>query len=255
VPADSDDKATIFAIATIAACIAATAHEAAGHGTACLLLHGRITQLTSVYFRCSARSTWIAAAGPIGNLAAFALAWLALKGAPMQWPRTRLLLFLTMTINIFWFAGYLIYSALLNDGDMYFVANDLFGEPTIPLRAAGIAIGAACYWLGLMAMRPFTSRVLQEARQTRRLLWHSWLAASLSACVAGLAYAPDRLGATWQAALEIGAACLPMLSRTAIARPQGDAEAGPIQRGNFWISASLLVFALFVATLGRGMPQ
>lgn len=173
---------------------------------------------------------------------------------PIQMTRLRLLLFLIMTISIFWFAGYLIYSAVLNDGDLYFVASDLFGKPGVALRTGGIAVGIALYWLGIQAMRSFTARISHDVRRTQQLLWQSWLAASVSACVAAFAYAPDRLGATRQAALEIGAACLPMLGRVGIGAAQPGRSACGIRRSYTWIGASFLVFALFVVTLGRGMP-
>jgi hypothetical protein len=252
--AESDDRVTVFAIAILAGCIATAAHEAVGHGTACLLLGGAISSVTSVYFQCSTHSTWIAAAGPLGNLTAFAVAWVGLLITPFRMARLRLMLFLTMTISIFWFAGYLVYSAALNDGDLYFVARDLFGQPGFALRTGGIAVGAALYWVGIQAVRSFTAHLSRDATRTRRLLWQSWLAASASACVAALAYAPDRLGAMRQAALEIGAACLPMLGRVVIGPAQADGDAGTIGRSNAWIGASLLVFALFVVTLGRGIP-
>lgn len=249
----TDDRITVFAIAILAACIATTAHEAAGHGSACLFLGGAVTRLTSVYFRCSISNTWIAAGGPLGNLVAFVLAWSGLLLTPLGMTRMRLLLLLTMTISIFWFASYLIYAALLNDGDPYFVARDLFGEPGLALRTGGVAAGIAFYWIGIQAMR-FTVRKSYDARRARRLLWQSWLAASLSACIAALAYAPDRLAAVGQAALEIGVTCLPMLAPVAMAPAHANPNTGKIGRSWGWISVSLLVFVLFVITLGRGLP-
>ena len=41
-------RATVAAIAIIAMVLATAAHEAIGHGAACLLAGGHITQLTSV---------------------------------------------------------------------------------------------------------------------------------------------------------------------------------------------------------------
>ena len=48
-----DDAATIAAAAIIAACLTTIAHEALGHGGACLASGGRIVLLTSVYFECA----------------------------------------------------------------------------------------------------------------------------------------------------------------------------------------------------------
>jgi hypothetical protein len=41
-PADSHDRLTICAIAVVAACATAVAHEALGHGSACVAFGGRI---------------------------------------------------------------------------------------------------------------------------------------------------------------------------------------------------------------------
>jgi hypothetical protein len=76
----------------------------------------------------------------------------------------------------------------------------------------------------------------------------------LSACVAALAYTPDRLGAIEQAALEIGASCLPMLGRLVAEPAHANMDGGKIRRSWGWIGVSASVFALFVVTLGRGMP-
>jgi hypothetical protein len=252
-PLGDDDGATIAAIAILAGCVAAAAHEAMGHGGACLLLGGAITRLTSVYFQCTAHGTWIAAAGPIGNLVAGALAWIANMLLPDRAIRARLLMILTMAFSIFWFAGYLIYSAALNDGDLYFVARDLVGQPGLGLRAAAIAMGVAAYWVGIRALRTSARSLSSDAWLVRKRLMQSWLAASVSACIAALAYAPDRLGAMQQAALEIGATSLPMLARLPIG-VTGAALDGQITRSWPWICASIVVFALFVATLGRGLP-
>lgn len=249
-----DDKITVFAIAVMAGCVATAAHEAAGHGAACALLGGSITRLTSVYFQCSIGSPWIAAGGPLGNLFAFTVAWLGLAFAPAGMVRLRLLLLLLSTFSIFCFAGYLIYSALLNDGDIYFVARDLLGRPGLALRAAQIALGAACYWAGIRIMATYAVRIFGDPGRARDLLRWSWISASLSACLAALAYAPGRLGAIGQAALEIGAASLPMLGRPG-AQPEVNRQSSTgIERSSGWIGAAVAIFVLFVATLGRGLP-
>ena len=73
--AKDDNAATIAAAAIIAACLTTIAHEAFGHGGACLASGGRIELLTSVYFECAPRAWPIALAGPLGDLA-----WAAVTG-------------------------------------------------------------------------------------------------------------------------------------------------------------------------------
>ena len=112
-----DNRLTVAAIAILAMCAATFAHEAAGHGTACLLLGGRITQLTSVYFDCSRHGIWLPAAGPLGNLVAAALSAIALRRLPLGKPGGRLLLAMILAFSLFWAAGYLLYSAVTGEGD------------------------------------------------------------------------------------------------------------------------------------------
>lgn len=249
-----DDTPTIVAIAVLAACITTFAHEAAGHGLTCLALGGGITQLTSVYFQCSAHGTAIAAAGPIGNLIAAAFCFWLFSSTPPNATRTRLLLLLTTAFSIFWFAGYLGYSAARQTGDLYFVAADLIGDPPLAMRVGAIIAAMMLYFVGVRATRSLSDQLSRDPKRLRRVLYISWIAASLSAIAATLTYAPDRIGAAVQAALEIGAASIPLLTRATVA-PIGTNETNPlIARSWSWIAAALVAYALFIATLGHGLP-
>jgi hypothetical protein len=53
---DRNDELTIAAIGLIAMCLVTFDHEA-GHGSACLLLRGHMSFLTSSLFRCDVPST------------------------------------------------------------------------------------------------------------------------------------------------------------------------------------------------------
>jgi hypothetical protein len=254
-PRIADDRLTIAGIAIVAMCVATAAHEAIGHGGVCLALGGHITRLSSVYFQCSVRDTWVAAGGPAGNLAAALLAWIGLGVMAPGMARTRLLLILVLAISLYWFAGYLLFSAVKNDGDLYFVAKDLIGTPNIPERLLAGAIGVLMYGQAMRAVgaaaSPFASA--DEPDRPRGLLRLAWFAATLSACVASLFYAPDRLEATHQAALEVGLAAFPLLAHP-YAKPRAGAPVeGAIERSWPWVGGSLLMFAAFVATLGRGI--
>lgn len=246
------DPITVMAIAAAAASIAAFAHEAAGHGGACLALGGRITQLTSVFFHCKPGEAWIAAGGPIGNLIAFAFSWLGLKALPAGKPRLRLMLLLIMGFSIFWAAGYLPYSMWRRDGDYYFAAKELIPGPEIVWHWGGIILGVLLYLLGGAAVtRAGAAWADQAAAARMRRL--GWLAGTVSAVAAAALYAPDRKEAMLQAFLEVGAASLPLLLALRSRAPAGVAEA-PVGRSLPWIAASLAIFAAFAATLGRGLP-
>lgn len=106
-PGDSYDPLTICAVAVVASCATTVAHEALGHGSACLVFGGRITQLTSVYFQCKPPSPWVAATGPAADLLVAGASWVILKFMPPRMSRLRLLLLLIMALGVFWEAGYL----------------------------------------------------------------------------------------------------------------------------------------------------
>lgn len=245
-----DDALTVAAIAILAMCVSTTAHEAIGHGGACLASGGRIAQLTSVYFQCAPGGQWIPAAGPAGNLVAAVLAGIGAKLTPAARPRLRLLLALVMAISLFWEAGYLLYAMARREGDWAIAAREVFGSLTPVVRIAGAAAGIGLYLLGARlvagAVRPFGDRA-------RRLLALAWTAAGVAACAAAAFYAPDRLDAMKQAALEVGAASLPLLIMRLRTGPAGE-PAPRIARDWRWIAVSAAAYAGFILTLGRGLP-
>jgi hypothetical protein len=251
-PVERDDVPTVVALAVLAACITATAHEALGHGGACLAHGGRIAQLTSVYFGCKPQTAWITAAGPLDNLLTALMAWLIRQCMPARFVRARLLLILVTAFSLFWEAGYLLYGMILNQGDWAMMAHAVVGAPSPATRVAGFALGVGLYWLGMgataRAMRPFNDA---HGRAGRLLRW-AWLAGAVSAVAASLAYTPDRM-AIRQAALEIGAAALPLLLLKPRYMP-ALVKALPVDRSWVWIGVEVVVYVGFIVTLGHGLP-
>ncbi len=249
-----DDIATVAAIAVAAVALTTVAHEAIGHGGACLLAGGQITQLTSVYFQCSLEGrAAIAGAGPLGNVAAGLLCWLMLRALPSGAPRLRWLLLLVMAFSFFWAAGYLLYSAATGDGDNAIVARILFGAPDWRWRAGLFVLGLILYRIGTRLTVSETRVFADGQGRARNLMLSSWIAGSIASVVATVLYAPDRGHAMIQGALEIGAASLPLLFLSGLIRPENAREA-PIPRSPVWIVGCAIVFIAFAATLGRGLP-
>ena len=249
---NSNDTLTVCALAVIAMCVVTVAHEAFGHGSACLLLGGHITLLSSSIFHCDLRSGWIDPAGPAGNLIIGFIAWVARKASPPGFARTRLLLLLVTAFSFFWEGGYLMRAMIARDGDLYFFAQFLFGEPSVAMRAIGFFIGLALYALAVRITARGLSRMfdVREARSVARI---AWIAATVAAAAAALLYRGQPL---WpdlhDAILEIGAASLPLLliPRGNDAAPQARAIIG---RSYAFVAAAAIVFAIFAATLGRGI--
>ncbi|MDB5740564.1 MAG: hypothetical protein JWP16_1604 [Alphaproteobacteria bacterium] len=229
-----DDVPTLCAIAVLAMIAATAAHEAIGHGGACLVAGGHIARLTSVYFTCAPPGRWIDAAGPLGNLACGAVAWLGLRLLPPTASAWRLFAYLTAAFSFYWFAGYLVYAMARDTGDYIFAVG-----PAPLGRAAEAVLGVALYLL--------TARLLGRQDVGGDVRRRAWLAATVAALLAALLYAPGRLGAAVQAGLEIGAASLPLLLRP------GASSGMSVRRSPAWIGAGVILFAVFAVTLGRGL--
>jgi hypothetical protein len=247
-----DDIPTVCAVAVIAVSISTFSHQAIGHGGACLLLGGRINELTSVYFQCSLRSHLLAPAGPAANYLAGIVAWIVQMTLPQRASAARLLALLVMAFSLFWESGYLLFSMVAGRGDYFLAAQALLGNPQWPWRAAGVLAGVGLYMLFArvlgLSVRGFTT----SAGRVSILLGSAWLAAMITAWVAAALYAPDRGGAFTRAAGEIAGA-FPLLYPFNRVRATPADAAPAILRNRAWIAAAIVVFALFAATLGRGI--
>lgn len=225
----------------LAATAAAVAHETLGHGLGCLAVGGRVTLLTSIYFKC-AGSTWLTdAGGPLGGLALGAASLAALKLArPMG--RIRLLLILCTAIDLGWVAGQLLYCAALNVDDWSFVAKALRWPP-LWRGAAGVA-GITLYVA--------TIRLLAaEARQVGGVKIAA-IAAAGSAALAGLLWSAMPLRGALEGAAAVGLA--PAVILAGVIRRQGAAV--PSSAGGrpwAWVAAATVVYGLFLVGQARGL--
>jgi len=243
-----DDAITVGAIAIIAMSVATAAHEAVGHGSACLLLGGRITLLTSVYFRCDLASRLVSPAGPLGNLVAGFACWVAMRLLPDSQPRAKLFALLLAAFSFFWAFAYLVSSLATGRGDYAIAFRDFLGDNDASWRNGGIVVGVALYLLFSRALRVAAAGLF--GARISRLLQISWFAATIAAVAAAALYAPSRSGATLQAGLEIGVASVPLLIPRREAA--GASEIPAIARSMGWLAAAFIVFAAFALTLGAG---
>lgn len=249
-----NDRLTVAAIGLAAMCLVTFDHEALGHGGMCLALGGHIRILTSSVFRCDLRSVWIDPAGPFGNLLVGALALVLVGTVPRRSAGIRLFLILVACFSFFWEAGYVIEAMRSRHGDLYSAARDFLGEPSTGWRIGGTLAGLGLY---LFTAR-WTSRALLElwpvAAAARRVARTAWATASIGAALAALAYTGEGFGDLRDAILEIGASSWPLLiiPRSNSSTPEA-LPAGIIVRNWTVVCASALVYAIFVATLGRGL--
>jgi hypothetical protein len=250
-----NDWLTVAAISLAAMCIVTFDHEALGHGSACLFLHGHITLLTSSLFRCDVRSGWIDPAGPAANLVMGLLALIGLRFVPRRLPGLRLLLVLVTAFSWFWEAGYVIHAMHQRNGDLYFFAQFLLVDVTVWQRWLAAGAGVALY---ILAGRVTSASLLRlwpgEPRLARAIARTAWLSATAGAALAALAYTGHGWGNLRDAILETGAASFPLLFLPLGSAPAPQTNtAAFIRRDPVTIGLSAIIYAAFFVSMGRGV--
>ena len=240
-----DDPATVIAVGVLAASLADVVHEAMGHGLGCIAVGGQIALLTSIWFRCHDATALTDASGPIGSLVAGLAAF-----AVLAWtkPDRVLRLFLVMlgAISLLWFAGQLIFHALHNRDDWFFVARQM-GWPTA-WRPISVALGAGCYYA---TMRLSAAALPATQPPWRRAIRLAYGASVASAVIAGLLWRPEPIRSGVEAFQTLGVLPVGLLFlRTGRVAPT---DAVPIRRSWRWIIAGGVVYAVFAAVQGRGV--
>lgn len=246
-----DDMYTVIAIAMLAACTSDVAHEAIGHGSACLLSGQRIVLLNSAFFHCSGFSRYTSVAGPLGNLTAGLAAFAAQGFISVRRPALRLYALLLMAFSLFWEAGYLIQAMIKDRGDSVFAYRELIGSENLTVRSVAVVIGVLAYFLFSRMLR-FRAAVFANAPgRLRWLLRASWATAIVGMALAGSLYAPDRFGAAQDAGLSF-LASFPLWFVAVSEQPKSEVAA-LIVRSPWIIAAGLTLFVTFASTMGRGL--
>ncbi|AXK72442.1 hypothetical protein DWG18_09265 [Lysobacter sp. TY2-98] len=156
-----DRLARASAVGLCAFAIACVSHEAIGHGLACLASDGAIERLSAVVFQCSRTAWWIDLGGPLGSLACAVIALAMLRRG-----RSSPLIPFVFAFAALWFAGQLIYSALVDRDDFAFVADAMPPSMQIVVRCAQVIAGALVYRWALRVSAPW-----MPARRERLLAW------------------------------------------------------------------------------------
>jgi hypothetical protein len=257
-------SATLIAIGTIAYVVADVSHEALGHGGACLIGGGKITLLTSVYFRSEAHSFVTDAFGPLANLLAGLTFSIFLGKDHCFSVYTFLLLLFCMAFNLFWFSWQCLYAGVTNKGDFAFYMNG--NLELLAWRIFLVAFGFLSYGLSLRLLAGAAkspSSPLKNANSNlrmRRLFLIPYLSAGIAALIAVSFYSPYKLETFKEAfvfPMFLPILFIPRLVRTS----KGTAE--PVTFGtdelpstnqqlNFIIWGAI-IFLVFCALMGRGM--
>jgi hypothetical protein len=258
------DPLTVAAVGVGAYGLANIAHEALGHGGACVLLGARAVALSTAYFECDTRGLfaaaprWVDAAGALLNLAVGLLALAVLHRGPRRATPGRYFLWLLMTVNLLQGTGYWFYSGVADMGDW---AAAIRGWQPHGLWQGALAVfGAATYWgtvlLALRELVPF----LGPSGRVRRALALTvipYVAGGVLNVFAGIfnpygflmiliSAAPASFGGT------SGLAWMAQLLRNERWFPPSSEPPLSLPRSPQWLAGALVVIVVFVA-LGRSI--
>jgi hypothetical protein len=249
-----NDWLTAAAIGLMAMCVVTFDHEALGHGGMCLAFGGHIRLLTSSLFRCDVRTAWLDVAGPLGNLLMATLALACLRFVPLRLLGLRLFLITVTAFGYFWESGYLIRAMHRKEGDLYFAVRDFWGDPGVWQRTMAAIAGLIFFVFTARLASKLLLDIWPNAVQARAMARTVWISATLGAALAALAYQGHGWGNLRDSILEIGLASflflfIPVRSR----RAENASSPAVLERSYFTIALAVLIYAVFVATMGRGI--
>ena len=251
--------ATVISIAIVAYAACDMIHEVLEHGLACALTPGvRALSLSTVALQTSSESRFVAAAGSMTNVIA-GLFLLALFRGRKRFDSWGYFLWLLATLNLFNGTGYLLFSGLLDVGDWAVVIAGL--TPHWAWRVA-LAIGGIVTYAGSvsLAAAPMASLVRSgqvDRRDVPRLAIPAYVAGGLL-LVAGSVLNPISPSLILMSGLSSGFGAmfgLPFIPRVVERRTSGGAASAPgLRASGAWLVCAILVAAIFVGIVGRGIP-
>jgi hypothetical protein len=246
--AQRDDVATVAAAGVLAATLAALCHETIGHGVGCLAVGGRITLLTSIWFRCHGATSLTDAGGAIASVVFGALA-LKIPTTLFRSQAVRLSLLVFGSVSLFWFAAQLIDHAAFNRDDWHFIALRMHWP--WEWRPLMIGLGVVAY---AAIVRWTFLRLRNTAAPGAPAIRLAYLASVGSAALAGLMWPIEPTRSAVEALLTLGVAPLGLLLAARLAQ-SGAEPAGTRVIARSWplIAVSLLLFATFALVQGRGL--
>jgi len=257
------DLLTVTAIALVAYAASNVAHEAIGHGGACVVLGGKPHVLSSVHFDCGEEAIsalarrGVAAAGTIVNFIAGAIGLVALTATnPVRKPHMSYFLWLFTTLNFLMGAGYFLFSGVGNIGDWTDVASGT-ASPLIWRPAMAVLGGALYFFLARRSGQRLGALVGSDdaaMRRSRLLSVPAYVAGGLLFCLSGLfnPVGPVLIAISAAAASFGGASGLLWLTQFTRGSTRS-AEPAELNRSYAWIVAGCIAAAIFVGILGPGI--
>lgn len=225
-------------------------HEVIGHSGTCLIIGQKIKLLTSVYFKSKPGSVLTDLGGPVSNLLSGILIFYILKHSKNISVTFRLLLTLTMLYNFYWYSGTILQSSFSKTGDFTYALKQL--NVGIIGKYILIVCGLTSYYFAIKLNKKHFNKInlIFPEFPLRQFVYYSYIAAAISATIAGLFFSPERITAAHEGLLEM-IASLPVIfisSKDKLKVEVYSIKSNPV---TFNLIATIL-FVLFCFTLGRG---
>ena len=241
-----DDLATLVSIGVLAAMVAALAHEAVGHGGACVVSGGEITLLSVIWFRCSIGGVLIDLAGPVAGLLSGLGGFVLAAFGPRSALRLRLFGLLLGSFGLFWFLAQMVIQTISGVDDWETAAT----WPMV-FRIAAVTLGIVLYGSVVRLAWWLAGRIGPGPTGWRRFL--APFAAGALALVACASLRPDD-GSALETVRAVGLAPLGYL--WAVTRPSvATSIDGEVARSWFWIVSGLVGFTLYAMAFGPGLGR
>ena len=141
----------------------------------------------------------------------------------------------------------------LRDGDLYFFAEFVLGDVTVWERWLFAALGLVLFLWTVRLTANALLAIWPQAAQARAVARTALLGAILGDALAALAYRGHGWNNFRDAVLEVGAASFPLLFLPRRRRGVDEEPGVFVERSPLLIAQCLVVYAVFVATLGRGI--
>ncbi len=251
----SDDLATTLAIGVTASLAQFVIHELVGHGSACLIVGGRILAVAPLWMRCSVDHRLMVLAGPMANLVAGTVCWMILRASPPRTSAVRLFLWLSIAFQWLVATGYLAVGAGSGFGDWPVILPALSAWPA---RLAAIVVATGCYLLTLrglarLGVQRLGASLLEEPRLRRVGLFPALAAAAVAvlAELVGRRLQPLRLALALGCTAVVGWSLL-ALPRFVAPRAARDDHL-PVRRSVGWIVRGAAVAVGFIALFGPAL--
>lgn len=244
----SNDAVTVIGVGALAATLAVICHETLGHGLTCIGAGGHINLLTSIWFRCSKYAPITDVGGPVGNLVAGSLG-IALLGYTGRSPAGRLLLFMFVGLNLFWFMGQLTFESLTHTRDDWYWL--LQSAPTT-WRPVGAVVGICGY---VLTIRGLSAVLRKQGGPRANSIRVAYAAAAVSALITGLMWSPEPMRSAVEgfSTFGINSFGLLIVARRATVAVEHEVGVQPVTRSWAWICFCAVSFGIFLLVQARGL--